>query len=46
MRLFEECKNAIRAIWNSNFLSISYGAMIEGIPYVKGFYPLLESKTV
>eukprot|EP00439_Symbiodinium_sp_Y106_P034336 s4106_g4.t1 len=50
VKYFEDFKNAFRAIWNSfrkaNFLSISYDAMIEGIPYVKGYYPLPESKTI
>ena len=49
-RYFEGFRNAFRSIWDTfrraNFLAIPYDALIEGIPHVKGYYPLQESKTV
>ena len=48
--LAEGFRSAFRSIWDkcrlANFLAIPYDALIEGIPHVKGYYPMLDGKTV
>ncbi|CAE6971381.1 unnamed protein product, partial [Symbiodinium sp. CCMP2592] len=48
--LFEKYREEMRSIWDeirrSNFLSLSFDAILEGLPYLKGYHIMHESKTI
>ncbi|CAE7490394.1 GABBR2 [Symbiodinium sp. CCMP2592] len=48
--LFERYRVEMRSIWDtvrrSNFLTLSFDAILEGLPYLKGYHVMHESKTI
>ncbi|CAE7710265.1 GABBR2, partial [Symbiodinium sp. CCMP2592] len=48
--LFEKYREEMRSIWDeirrSNFLTLSFDAILEGLPYLKGYHIMHESKTI
>ncbi|CAE7039205.1 GABBR2 [Symbiodinium sp. CCMP2592] len=48
--LFEKYREEMRSIWDeirrSNFLSLSFDTILEGLPYLKGYHIMHESKTI
>ncbi|CAE7380708.1 unnamed protein product, partial [Symbiodinium sp. CCMP2592] len=48
--LFEKYREEMRSIWDvirrSNFLTVSFDAILEGLPYLKGYHIMHESKTI
>ncbi|CAE7711414.1 unnamed protein product [Symbiodinium sp. CCMP2592] len=48
--LFEKYRVEMRAIWDtirrSNFLTLSFDAILEGLPFLKGYHIMHESKTI
>ncbi|CAE7345631.1 unnamed protein product [Symbiodinium sp. CCMP2592] len=48
--LFEKYREEMRSIWDamrrSNLLTLSFDAILEGLPYLKGYHIMHESKTI
>ncbi|CAE7217069.1 unnamed protein product [Symbiodinium sp. CCMP2592] len=48
--LFEKYREEMRMIWDtirrSNFLTLSYDAILEGLPFLRGYHVMHESKTI
>ncbi|CAE7624163.1 Clec16a [Symbiodinium sp. CCMP2592] len=48
--LFEKYREEMRMIWDtirrSNFLTLSFDAILEGLPFLRGYHIMHESKTI